>query len=160
MTTPEFSFQMSEEAAHKNWSVLKRYNLDLSQALEANKSSQLGYGSEFRPVSSLDRIFKNHPLWTRLSSQLKNGADSPLEELNNDTRYSDLQDALDFGNHKGADENPALFEKMMNEDVTHGYSLIIPRNKVKELKGALISTMNIANQSGINECGEIISKSA
>ena len=47
---------------------------------------------------------------------------------------------------------------MMTGDVTHGYSLIIPRDKVKELKGAIISPMNIADQAGINERGEVIDK--
>ena len=158
METPEFRFEMTESAAKANWKILEKYNLSLEDALRENKNSQLGPGSEFRSVSTLDLIFSNHPLWPRLSSQLKHGADFPLDELDLETRKRDLQEALDFGNHKGADNNPELFEKMMNEDVIHGFSLVIPRDKVINLEGAVISPMNIADQAGINERGEIIAK--
>ena len=149
---------MTQTAAKQNWKLLQKHDLCLHKALETNKHSQLGPGSEFRPTSTLNHIFKNHPLWKRLSTQLNHGADSPLEDLDQESKIQDLNDALEFGNHKGIDDNPDLFKSMMDGDVTRGYSLVIPREKVTELKGALISPMNIANQSGINERGEIISK--
>lgn len=149
---------MTQAAANHNWNILKSHNLNLETALEAEQKSQLKYGSEFRSSDTLSQIFKNHPLWPRLSSQLDKGANSPLEDLDFESRQQDLQEALEFGNHKGADENPDLFEKMMKDDVTNGYSLVIPREHVTKLKGAQISPMNITDQSGINERGEIISK--
>ena len=158
MTKPTFKFTMSKEAADHNWKILEHHNLSLGEALEENKSSQLGFGSEFRPAHILKHILNNHPLWPRVSTQLNEGADSPLDDLDFDSRKQDLEEALEFGNHKGADDNPELFQTMMEDDVTHGYSLVIPRNKVTQLQGALISPMNIADQSGINERGEIIAK--
>ena len=149
---------MTQAAANHNWNILKSHNLNLETALEAEQKSQLKYGSEFRSSDTLSQIFRNHPLWPRLSSQLDKGANSPLEDLDFESRQQDLQEALEFGNHKGADENPDLFEKMMKDDVTNGYSLVIPREHVTKLKGAQISPMNITDQSGINERGEIISK--
>ena len=47
---------------------------------------------------------------------------------------------------------------MMNSDVIHGYSLVLPRSKILDLEGALIAPMNIADQHSINERGEIIAK--
>ena len=32
---PEFEFKLTKEAAAKNWLVLKKYNLSISQAIEA-----------------------------------------------------------------------------------------------------------------------------
>ena len=67
-------------------------------------------------------------------------------------------EALEFGNHKGVSENPELFKKMMKNDVDYGYSLVLPRDKIEMLSRALIAPMNISDQSGINERGEIIKK--
>ena len=45
---------------------------------------------------------------------------------------------------------------MMNNDVIHGYSLVLPRSKMIDLEGALLAPMNIADQNIINKRGEII----
>ena len=51
-----------------------------------------------------------------------------------------------------------LFKEMMNDDVIHGFSLVIPVEKVPLLKNALVAPMNIVDQFSINERGEIIQK--
>ncbi len=48
-TPPGFVFKLTEEAAEKNFMILKRYDFDLAKAIHAQRSSPLGYGSEFRP---------------------------------------------------------------------------------------------------------------
>ncbi len=53
---------MTEEAAEKNFLILKNYNFDLEKAIRAQQSSLLGYGSEFRSPETLRKIFKHHPL--------------------------------------------------------------------------------------------------
>ena len=127
---PEFDFQMTTEAAEKNFLVLSKYGLDLAKAIEAQQSSPIGYGSEFRPPNILKLVFGKHPNWNRVSSILENGSDWPLEALNSQERASDLQDALEFGNHKGATGKPELLEKLITKDVTHGYGLPLPLNKI------------------------------
>jgi hypothetical protein len=126
--------------------------------LSKQQDSKLKFGSEFRDTKTLEPLFQKHPLWHRLKEQLDNGASFPLEELTTEERKLDVIEALEFGNHKGADNNEDLFKEMMQSDVDHGYSLVIPRNKVTELEDAVISPMNIADQLGINEKGEIILK--
>jgi hypothetical protein len=46
---PKFFFKLTPEAAEKNFQVLKRHNMDLGQAISAQKDLPLGYGSEFKP---------------------------------------------------------------------------------------------------------------
>jgi hypothetical protein len=158
MEKPLFLFKMSQEAALKNWEVLSSFQLDLDKALQHQNKSQLGYGSEFRSTDLLDLLLQRHPLWNRLKSQFEEGANFPLTPLSLKERKHDLLEALEFGNHKGVSEHPELFEKMMQNDVDFGYSLILPRDKIEHIPGALIAPMNIADQSGINERGEIIKK--
>jgi len=58
----EFAFELTKEAAEKNYCLLKKYGLDLSRAIDAQKSSPLSYGLEFKPPHILKRIYRNHPL--------------------------------------------------------------------------------------------------
>ncbi len=161
--TPEFKFDTSspealQESAEKNWMVLAKYGLDLEQALEAQKESPLGYGSEFKPSNILASIFARHPLWHRLKSILDNGSIWPLEELSDELRAADLQEAIEFGNHKGATKQPELLRKLVLKDVTHGYGLVIPLSKLPRLPGALMAPMNIQRQNTIDEHGCIVTK--
>jgi hypothetical protein len=62
-TASKFIFELLQTAASHNLDVLLKHQNDLSKALEANKSSPLGYGSEFRHINELQKIFGLHPLW-------------------------------------------------------------------------------------------------
>ena len=51
---PEFVFDMSMEAAEKNYLLLmQKYGGSLEKALTANRESPLEMGSEFRPIEVL-----------------------------------------------------------------------------------------------------------
>jgi hypothetical protein len=149
---------MTNEAAEKNFLTLSRHNFDLEKAIHAQQHSPLGYGSEFRSTQHLKRIFGSHPCWFRMESILSNGAKFPLEELDAATRASDLQEALAFGNHKGASSNPTLLKRLVEKDVTHGYALPLPLAKISRLPGALMAPMNIMRQNTIDEQGRIVEK--
>ena len=68
--------------------------------------------------------------------------------------------ALKFGNHKGVKKYPSFFEQCLEDDVRKGYSLVIPREEIKNIKGALVAPLNVHDQNTINEWGEIIDKNA
>ena len=157
MNKPTFSFEMSKEAATTNWKILNSFR-DLGEALESQTDSQLSYGSEFRKPILLQHIFKHHPLWPRLKDQLENGVQFPLEDLTTEERKKDLLEGLTFGNHKGVSSDSDLFKEMMSSDVMNGYSLVLPREEIINIPNALMAPMNIHDQYGINEKGEIIAK--
>ena len=58
MKKPAFSFSPTSEAAASNWAILESFDLDFTKAIEAEKGSQLYYGSEFKDVTLLDLIFE------------------------------------------------------------------------------------------------------
>ena len=59
---PLFEFDMSVEAAEKNYMILvHKFGEDLHEALHAQQGSPLQYGSKFMLVSTLAQIFSNHP---------------------------------------------------------------------------------------------------
>jgi len=89
---------------------------------------------------------------------LSNCSKFPLAELNFDSRASDLEEALEFGNHKGAEKQSELLEKLVKKDIIHGYGLVLPLDKITRVPGALMAPMNIQRQDTIDEFGRIIPK--
>jgi hypothetical protein len=142
-SAPEFRFELSCDAANHNAKALERYGFNLGVAIEANSSSPLGYGSEFRPVHVLEPLFEHHPNWNRLKSLLTIGSKWPLDELSDEMRKLDLAEALAFGNHKGASSQPKLLRQLIEKDVTHGFGLVIPLSTVNCIPGALLAPMKI-----------------
>jgi hypothetical protein len=67
-TKPEFAFDMSMEAAERNYLLLKKYDGSLAVALQVQGNSPLGIGSEFRPIDVLQVIYGWHPIWERMVS--------------------------------------------------------------------------------------------
>ncbi len=82
----------------------------------------------------------------------------PLEEISKEDRVADLQEALQFGNHKGATSKPELLRELITEDVIHGYGLVIPLDKIKRISGACLAPMNIMHQFTLDASGDIMDK--
>jgi hypothetical protein len=141
-----------------NFIILKKYNLDLEKAVNAQKPSPLGYGSKFRPPHTMKRIFQHHPPWARMEHILINGSEWPLAEIRESNRIADLTEALQFGNHKGASQKPDLLKKLISDDIRHGYGLVIPRGGISRLPNACLAPMNITKQFTLEGGGEIVDK--
>ncbi len=105
--TPEFVFEMTREAAAKNFLILKKYDFSLETAIDAQTVSPLGYSSfEFGPPKTLQRTFQHHPLWTRMEQLLTNGPEWPLEEISESDRAANLTEACNLENTRGHPQNP------------------------------------------------------
>eukprot|EP00978_Attheya_sp_CCMP212_P043698 scaffold289740_cov38-Attheya_sp.AAC.1 len=120
-------------------------------AIEGNPKSPLSYGSEFRPTSIIECLFRRYPLWDRLVHILDFGVDCLLTPtIDPEISKLNLVEALEKGNSKGAQANPEVMEDLIKGDVQHGVLLGIPRDKIMEIIGAQVAPMNVANQNSIN----------
>ena len=156
---PFFAFEFSLEAANKNFILLKRkFGGDLSKALPAQSNMPLGYGSKFKPIEMLELIFKNHPSWSRMKRILTHGSKWPLQPLDEEDRIKDVEEALNFENHKGAIKQQELLKKLVTNDVIRGFAIPLPLSKITQIPGILFAPLNIQAQNTINERGEIIPK--
>ena len=155
---PDFCFEMTLEAAEKNFLVLKRHGFNLSKAIEAQSNTPVGYGSKFRKPLILSPLLGNHPLWPMMESILENGAQWPTDPILEEERIADVKEALQFGNHKGAKSQPELLKKLVTGDVIHGYSLPLPLDKIERIPHVCMAPLNIQAQWTISERGEIIPK--
>jgi hypothetical protein len=159
LSQPEFSFELTDEAAKKNFLILMRtYGGCLSDSLAAQQDLMVGYGWEFQDVKTLSNIFQRHPNWTRMFRILTNGSEWPLEPLNKDSRMADVREALIFGNHKGASMQPNLLLHLMLKDIHFGCCLPLPLAKTEKIPDILITPMNIQQWNTIDEFGRIIPK--
>ena len=93
-----------------------------------------------------------------MSYILRNGSSWPLDDQPFSSRKNDLEEAMGFGNHKGAKTNPGILKDLIKKDVTHGHGLVLPLDKLKRIPGALLAPMNIMKQNSIDEFGRIVEK--
>ena len=93
-----------------------------------------------------------------MKSILTVGSYWPMAELSDELKRLDVEDDLSFGNHKGATEKPDLLRSLIEKDVTHGYGVVIPLDKILRDPGLLLSPMNTMKQNTIDEHGRICGK--
>ena len=153
---PLFKFELTKEAAARNFCILTKFNMSIEKALEAQASSPLGYGSEFRKPDTLRPLLQLHPNWERFERLLKNGSDWPLDPISEEEREQDVHEALEFGNHKGAELEPDLLTSLVNSDVTYGFAVPFPLHKMLRVPGILFAPLNIQDQNTIDSTGRIV----
>jgi hypothetical protein len=73
-------------------------------------------------------------------------------------REKNIEEAIIFGNHKGAVMQQDLLIKLVKDDVTRGFALPLPLDNIALIPGILLAPLSIQAQSTINERGENISK--
>jgi hypothetical protein len=156
---PIFEFNLSVKAAKKNFIILTCiFGGNLHKALHAQHGSLLSYGSKFKQILILEPIFGFHPSWTKIKTVLIYGLTWSLLLLNDSNQLNNIDDALAFGDHKGATQQPELLLKLIWDNIDQGFTLPLPLNKIKQLLGILLAPLNIQLQKTINEHGEIIPK--
>ena len=158
MSKPDISFEFNSEAAHKNYLTMKKHDFDMQRLIESQVNTPMYYGSEFRETKLLEPLLVRHPNWSHLKSILENGSDWNLEDLDEEQRKADLLEALEFGNHKGASEQPELLKELLLKDVAYGYCFLVPKYKLTSIPGVCVAPMNVQDQFSINEYGEIVPK--
>jgi hypothetical protein len=154
-------FETSTMAAKANFQLLEKYNFDLHALITgpAARNTPLRPGSEFRPVDLfLDKIFQNHPLWDRARVTLTLGFTMPLQEIPEVDRVHDVFKALRYGNHKSTQANPAVVMEILDEEVRHGWQLVLPCSKIPMIPGTIMSPLGLVQQKTINENGESMVK--
>ena len=157
-TEPVFRFEMTQEAADYNFKVLKQHKFDLQAIIKKDPASPLYPGSEWKPRSILEPIFRDHPLWETLDNHLKDGVRWPLRTITDQERIEDLKTTIEYGNHKSAEQASDEIFKSCEKEVTRGWQLPLPIDKLTEIPGAVVAPMGYPTQYTIDEEGNRIEK--
>ncbi len=111
---------------------------------------------EFWKADTLHPLLHLHPNWERFEKLLNNGLDWPLEDISQTDCADDINEALTFGNHKGASLNPELLLLLMSNDVVYGFAVPSPLEKMMNIPGILFAPLNIQEQNTINNTDTIV----
>ena len=87
---PIFLFRRTHEAAVRNSKILTVFKGDLGAAIVAHKDSPFKYGSEFRDMTSLEKIFLHHEEKTKIINIIQQGYCYHLNPIKEETIKSDL----------------------------------------------------------------------
>ena len=93
-----------------------------------------------------------------MKSILKNGSQWPTAPILEDEQPGNVEEALKFGNHKGATSQQKLLLKLVSNTVIYGYANALPCEKVIQLLHVCMAPLNIKAQWTINGLGEIVAK--
>jgi hypothetical protein len=155
---PLFIFNLNSKAAGKNCLILKKFDLDIGRSLEAQSLLPLGYGSEFRKGNTLFPLLRYHPIWPCMEQLLLEGLKRPTSPIPEECRITDLNEAINFGNHKGATSQPELLQELVTGYMIHSYAIPLPLNKIKNNPSVCMAPLNIQAQWRINKRGKITKK--
>jgi hypothetical protein len=64
--TTFFSFFNTEEARQHNAKILRKYDLDITKAIQAQPNSMVSFGSEFWVPADPEPLLYKHPNWPAL----------------------------------------------------------------------------------------------
>ena len=155
---PIFKFRPTLLAAKHNMEILHQFNYDFKTAIMHDPNSPLHPGSEFRPVSILAPVFKNHPSWNKIYNTLTCGGHYPLLPLSNDYTKSDLEEGIAFGNHKSAVQSKSWMMDSLTKEIIRGWQVPLLSNKLHRIPGALVAPLGCQKGTTINENGDRIPK--
>ena len=128
---PKFHFGTSRKEIKENFKILEKENFNLEKLLNDNRSIT-AYGLEFKETEQLRDLLGRHPRWSTLESQLKNGVNFPIKNLERQTYLKDLVGALKQGNHKSASKFSETLVKTIRKKIKFGW--MIPFKTVDTIK--------------------------
>jgi hypothetical protein len=147
-------FATSSEALQANDELLREYDYDLEKLINAFQETTLGYGSEFRPVEQLKKVLGGHPQYEALAELITKGMDYRFNrELTEEERRKELQGMLQRGNHKSTEAATDTAARLLEKDVTHGFSIPVSTTTVAKIKGAMVQPLGLASQFTLAEDG-------
>jgi hypothetical protein len=122
----QFLFQLDHLCAIHNVNILEAHNFNLNRTILADGNSSLHFGSELCPPEALQLLLGPHPLWPRIEALLRHGPHFSADNYPKDQCLEKVDAALAYGNHKGAIKQPDTLFDLLDDDVTHGFSLPPP----------------------------------
>ena len=146
---PELRFNITPEAAESNFKLLQKNDFDLKKLCNKGRRSTTSFGSEFKQTSVLEKLFKHHLRWNRFKKQLTKGVDFNVEDLDEDMRKMDLQEAYKRGNHKSAELKNEFLSKALKKEIKKKWNLILPGDCYKNIPELILNPMGVATHLGI-----------
>ena len=128
MKAHTIKFEISEEAAQHNTTMLRKSNNDYGKLLANNKGTILTPGSKFRSVDHLSLIWKYRKDWKLIEQILLFGCDYPTKDApTKQDHHEDIKVMILRGNHTSAKdvENVSALHTNYAKEVKKGWMIPI-----------------------------------
>jgi hypothetical protein len=79
-------------------------------------------------------------------------------KLSESDRLVELTQMLERGNHKSSEAEPAIVNRLLLKDMTHGFSIPITPETVPLIDGALVQPFGLAQQFTLTKLDESVVK--
>jgi hypothetical protein len=156
---PDVRFDMTEKARTYNSEKLEEMGYDVGRLLLANVGTTMGFSSEFRPMDQLEPLLGQHPNFPAVKRFITEGMPFTFKTtLDDATKATELQAALNRGNHKSAESEAGRLLKLIAKDVKHGFSLPITKETARLIKGGAAQPLGLVSQWSLNPDGSRIQK--
>ena len=146
-------FEASPEAALSNQALLEQYGCSITKLIQAHPGSCLDYGSEFRPIETLEQLLHRHPRWPKLARLLSHGSCWPVSKLNDEVRHAKNSELLLRGNHKSASTYSEFLSTSLTKEIAQGWMIPLPVTFLPKLKHAEIAPIGVAQQFQAHDDG-------
>jgi hypothetical protein len=158
-TKSSVRFNLSKDAAEHNASLLRGVDYDFQQFLQGQTRLTLDFSSEFRKLEQIRPLLRTHPGFDKLAEVLASGMPYRYSrEISEDERETEVLSMLARGNHKSAQDKPAIVEKLLTKDLIHGFSMVIPIKLVPIIPNAMVQPVGLAKQWTLDKDGNRIIK--
>jgi hypothetical protein len=153
-TRPAFSFGTDAESLEANGRLLESVDFDFEKLLGGQKGTTAWHGSEFRPSDQLRRIMGDHPSLPYLEEVFDNGMEYLFHtELSYEERALEVGRQVERGNHQSAQVEEETVARLLEKDVTHGFSFPFRAELVGKIPGAMVQPCGLAAQFSLNSDG-------
>ena len=153
-------FKPTIRAATLNSLHLEQMQWDVHRATQTPNGTILSYGSEFRDITHIEALMKYHPDFNLIQNIIVEGAQYPLEKIEENDRLADLNFHLARGNHQSAltsDNNIAL-KKAFQKELDAQWAIPLSPSCIKLIPGASITPLGVATQWSMNAAGDRVIK--
>jgi hypothetical protein len=159
-TKSSVRFDVSPEAAEHNASLLGEIDYDFQKFFSTQAGSTLDFGSKFWPVEQLRPLLHQHLGFEDLAEVLITGMPHRCSrEIAEEERETEVIAMLVRGNHKSAQDEPEIVEKLLSKNVVHGFSMVIPKALVPLIPHAMVQpAVGLAKQWTLDDQGNRVIK--
>jgi hypothetical protein len=149
---------MTESAATFNTALLREYQFDIHKLITST-TTICTPGIEFKSPHLLDKLLHQHSLWPFAKRVLTEGADLIfLNDIDDESRQQENEALITFNNHNKAKLHSNIIHDSIATDVSYGFTAPILIDAIKDIPGAMVCPLGIAQQTTLSPEGLRIPK--
>jgi hypothetical protein len=157
---PNVIFDTTKTAVRHHTNIIEDLGYNFDHFMAENSDTTIGYNSEFRPLRQTETVFGEHPGFVFFRTIADLGMAYHFSDTIREVdRWTELERVLHRGNHNSAEADLPTASRLLNKDVTPGFSLPLSPSVVRHIPDAEVQPCGLAKQFGLQADGSRFAKS-